>query len=1144
MRKKELSGVNKARNIRLLLVISFLSLCSRYVIADALPDDFPEITVPVCSGPADGDIFLSNFTQDSSVTTTPYLIILDNTGTPIEYRQVDSPINTDFKRQPNGTTTYFQLMDTNTLGTNDFAFYFVNRQLNATGSISAVTTGVVTALRPEWLTDVHELRMQDDGHGYLLAYRLAATNMLSYGGKLNAFAVDMAIQEVDPAGNLYWHWSPTNFFTHANTTPDVPLTNRIVDYAHCNSIDIDTDGHILLSTRYFDEITKINRQTGEIIWRMGGSCCSNNQFTFINDDQPQNGGGTFTGFSHQHGVRRLANGNLLFFDNGNLKDPPYSRAVEYNVDEINMTAEKVWSYSHTPPISSTEMGFAQRLDNGNTFISWGGGTSRTAITEVTPQSNVVFELTLPDGVHSYRAFKQAWTTNISPTNTFLPSPYRPDGWPAQHMGAHNSDWVPRDMLDLQQTNELDPVQFMLRDPANPVVCAGGGVIVVLDGKEYFIVTLSALKYPNLYALDMSDGSVYWQAAPPTNVPFGQSAPGPDSCASTIAPIADKYGNIYLADCHYVYCYRIESLPDQSGYQPWVWRQPMPNLKTYDPNDGLWHPSSDPTAADTKGFPFMSFVLTPEVDGDYYVGGFTVQGETFMFDHLDGSLVAEAYLETNMIGAVSNQPPCDPYRFAETNNPMIMSSNNPILFGIWATGITNTTDPDLKYFMNPCQLKGYMDAGTFGTGAMIANNPCRMRNPTNPAACRLFIAGSQSEYLKQWDADTNTLDAIMYAVDFDPTAPHSNRLTVCNYVITNYAGTTPQFAFEGRMIDGESSATSPDLSYNEKWLFCGDKAGTNYCFDTTYGRPVWTYNTGEALGSPTTFQNEDENGNFLFMTVAGYDPWAFMINAETGQIASNETYGLLVRKLPLSRYIQLNCWRTNDAYQQVFHNSEGLFTRNAIGSSIISGCSNRVEMIFTVGWKYPIHMPPAIADMATIPTHQQIVYLDVDKIWTATNVADMIAATYMDTNGTSEAGFIPSPLGNQRGVMFYISQSCCMAQFMDVNSAEGRFDSGLYQYLYMPEGMRSLYMKPYGGLGLYRIPYIPDFTVTPVGQDDATISLCWDAVPPDGEFTLQSSDNLLAPDWQKAEPTNLWPVSGTVWTTRCSNTLFFRLLSEP
>lgn len=734
---------------------------------------------------------------------------------------------------------------------------------------------------------------------------------------------------------------------------------------------------------------------------------------------------------------------------------------------------------------------------------------------------------------------------VDPTNTFWPPPYRAKGWPAQHMDAHNSDWMPMNIRPLRPQHELSPARFMLRDTNNPVVCAGGGTIAVLDGREYFIVTTGKLKYSNLYALDMDDGSVYWQSAPPTNAAFGSSAPGPDACASTIAPLIDKYGNIYMADCGYVYCYRIEAMPDQTGYQPWIWRQPMPNLKYYNPDDGLWHPTNNPAAANTKGFPFMTFVLSPEISNTYYVGGFTVQGETFMFNAQDGSLYAETYLETNMVGVISNKPPCDPYAFAVTNNPMIISTNNPILFGIWATGITNTTDPDVKYFMNPCQLKGYMEAGTFGTGAMIANNPCLMRLPENPAACRLFIAGSQSEYLAQWDADTNMPDAIMYAVDFDPGRSYSNRLSVLNYVVTNMAGGTPQFQFDGRMVDGANSATSPDLSANEKWLFCGDKSGTNYCFSTTDGHVVWKYGTGEALGSPTTFQNTNDQGHFLYMTVSGYDPWVFMIDAETGQVVSNQTYGLMRKKIPLSRYVQFNCWRTNAAYQQPFTNTGGRFTRNAIGSSIIAGSSNLVEMIFTVGWKYPIKLSPSLSDMATIPTHQQVVFLDVDKLWSAQSVTNMVVQTYMDTNGTSEAGFLPSPTGKARGLMFYISQSCCMAQFMDINSAEGRFNTPLYRHLYMPEGMRALYMKPYGGLGLMNMPYIPEVTFAGTQRRGGDVILSWHSDTPASGFTVMQCTNLASQVWAPVEPTNQWPTTAMTWTGQYSEAAaFYEMRCEP
>ncbi|NCD32293.1 MAG: hypothetical protein EOL87_02625 [Spartobacteria bacterium] len=384
------------------VLFCFLGFCEG---AADLPSDFPEIQISVCSNATPGVIFLSNLTQETGVSNTPYLIILNTAGQPETYRKLDSPINTDFKRQPNGDMTYFHLKSTNLYSSNTFSFVFLDAALNATGTISAVATGTKFSVGSDWYTDVHELRMQDNGHGYLLAYRLGRRNMLPFGGSLNAMTVDMAIQEVDPQGILHWEWQPPAFFTPSNSTPDVALDASPVDYAHCNAIEVEPDGNLMLSTRFFDEVTKINRETGDIIWRMGGSACSNNWFAFVNDDQPQAGGGTFTGFSHQHGIRRLKNGHILLFDNGNLKNPPNSRAVEYALDEVNRIATNVWEYHHDPEIQSTEMGYAQRLDNGNTLICWGGNTNGVALTEVTAGGETVFEMSLPAGVHSYRAYK-------------------------------------------------------------------------------------------------------------------------------------------------------------------------------------------------------------------------------------------------------------------------------------------------------------------------------------------------------------------------------------------------------------------------------------------------------------------------------------------------------------------------------------------------------------------------------------------------------------------------------------------------------------------------------------------------------------------------------------------------------------------
>jgi hypothetical protein len=167
----------------------------------------------------------------------------------------------------------------------------------------------------------------------------------------------------------------------------------IIDVTHANSIDVDHDGNLLLSVRHFDEVIKVDRETGEILWHMGGENSPYNEFTFIND--PLNG------FSYQHTANRLENGNLLLFDNGNLHDPPVSRAVEYAIDEEAQTAELVWSYTTEDEWYAASRGSAQRLPDGSTLINW--VERQPNIQVVSAGGEVLMDITLPDGFYSYRA---------------------------------------------------------------------------------------------------------------------------------------------------------------------------------------------------------------------------------------------------------------------------------------------------------------------------------------------------------------------------------------------------------------------------------------------------------------------------------------------------------------------------------------------------------------------------------------------------------------------------------------------------------------------------------------------------------------------------------------------------------------------
>ena len=149
---------------------------------------------------------------------------------------------------------------------------------------------------------------------------------------------------------------------------------------------------------------KIDRYSGAVIWRMGGP---KNEFLFMDDP--------FLGFSKQHDVRRIDNGNITLFDNGNLHDPPLSRAVEYEIDEDERIVTLVWDYEHPDGYVGLAMGSVQRLPNQNTLINWGSISDQGAIiTEVDHNKNIVLEIQYPSQYHSYKVRKSQWefATNL------------------------------------------------------------------------------------------------------------------------------------------------------------------------------------------------------------------------------------------------------------------------------------------------------------------------------------------------------------------------------------------------------------------------------------------------------------------------------------------------------------------------------------------------------------------------------------------------------------------------------------------------------------------------------------------------------------------------------------------------------------
>lgn len=260
--------------------------------------------------------------------------------------------------------------------------------------------------------DPHEFTIYEDGHAFMVTEETHVVNMKVYNPNWssNATVMTTTIQEFDPSKNVIFEWRAWDHVVVTESNQN--LAFGYIDAIHTNSIDLDTDGNIIASHRHLNQATKIDRNTGEFIWRLGGV---ENDFTFINEPEP---------FTFQHDARRVSNGNLTVWDNGNQHVPTHSSAKEYELDEVNMTATLVWSFQPKTYSNGNAyfyaMGSARRLENGNTLImgGWDNSSNQSNIFEVTPAGTVVWELALNNAksLVGYRAAKFNWNP-CAPVNS-------------------------------------------------------------------------------------------------------------------------------------------------------------------------------------------------------------------------------------------------------------------------------------------------------------------------------------------------------------------------------------------------------------------------------------------------------------------------------------------------------------------------------------------------------------------------------------------------------------------------------------------------------------------------------------------------------------------------------------------------------
>lgn len=355
----------------------------------SVPGDFPHINVTINKRTADGYIFINNWRDDD-----PYNIIFQNDGSPVWYQRFPyGDRRRDFKIQKNNTISMLTRYGGERHVGYDINFNYLGEYVPVDG----------------YSTDEHELQVLEDGGYLLIGRRVEQIDMSRYvsGGRTNAEVRETIIQEFTANHEKIFEWRAWDNFDIRDVQLE-DLRGSFIRFPHMNAIDIDDDGQILLSSRHLSEVTKIQRERGYIIWRLGGAHSS---FVFLKDE--------LGGFTNQHDIRALGNGHYTVFDNGNLHSPLRSRAVEYELDTVGNIATLVWEYRNPSGTSdSYYMGNAQRLPNGNTLINW-AVSDRPKATEVTPLGEVVYEMNFVGGYHTYRTFRFPWNGVVEKPSLYV-----------------------------------------------------------------------------------------------------------------------------------------------------------------------------------------------------------------------------------------------------------------------------------------------------------------------------------------------------------------------------------------------------------------------------------------------------------------------------------------------------------------------------------------------------------------------------------------------------------------------------------------------------------------------------------------------------------------------------------------------------
>jgi Arylsulfotransferase (ASST) len=331
-------------------------------------------------GVSDDPIFIAPYNAPNGAQAGA--VIVDNEGRPLWENPIASKVTTNFRVQSYRASPVLTWWEgTIELGHGVGEYVIADSSYD---TIRRVQAG--HGLRG----DLHEFVLTPRDTALLTSYVVRKADLRAVGGAAAGTIQDALFQEIDlTSGEVLLEWHSLD---NVELSESYAPVSADWDFFHINSVDLDHDGNLLVSSRSMHTIYKVDRG-GQILWRLGGK---KSDFQI----------GPGAGFAWQHDARRQPDGTLTVFDNGATPAVERrSRGLILDVDEQAMTSSLVRQYTH-PGVLSGSQGSVQRLSNGNVFIGWG---EIPRVSEFDESGRLIFDALLGSKHQSYRAFRLPWS---------------------------------------------------------------------------------------------------------------------------------------------------------------------------------------------------------------------------------------------------------------------------------------------------------------------------------------------------------------------------------------------------------------------------------------------------------------------------------------------------------------------------------------------------------------------------------------------------------------------------------------------------------------------------------------------------------------------------------------------------------------